>query len=105
MKLLTVILSVYFLTLNLYPCGDTPTEEQVLLEVAEQIDGDQQQHDHMDLCSPFCHCHCCHVHAIKIATLFDQVKIYKPPTKLITPDPNLAKQIPFRVFQPPRLIG
>jgi len=94
MKLLTVILSVYFLTLNLYPCGDTPTEEQVLLEVAEQIDGDQQQHDHMDLCSPFCHCHCCHVHAIKIA-----------PTKLITPDPNLAKQIPFRVFQPPRLIG
>ncbi|MGB6153824.1 MAG: DUF6660 family protein [Pricia sp.] len=66
MKFLVVILSVYFLGLNLMPCQDEPaTEDSAQLGMVEMYSAGQ---DHgpcsSDLCSPFCGCHCCHVHVL-----------------------------------------
>lgn len=57
------ILSVYLLGLNFMPCSDmipvTPDDQ------ITQVNADAN-HDHQDDCSPFCQCHCCHVHVVEI---------------------------------------
>ena len=64
MKIFTVILSIYFLTLNFAPCSDTPPDRNdAQIEFSQATDADHE-HQSNDLCSPFCQCHCCHVHAI-----------------------------------------
>lgn len=56
MKFFAIILSIVVLWLTLMPCIDTP--EQNCANKTEMA----QQHSHsedIDLCSPFCTCHCC----------------------------------------------
>lgn len=58
MKSIAVILSVYVMVLTAMPCDDTHTADSnhASFELSEQ------NHNHtsdVDLCSPFCFCHCC----------------------------------------------
>lgn len=65
MKFITVILSVYFLALNFMPCGDDDDNtDDFRLETVADIDDNHNHSGNSDLCSPFCHCHCCHVHVV-----------------------------------------
>lgn len=62
MKVLALILSIYILGLNLVPCEDGNTfDNEVKTELTKNKAHD---HDHQesDSCSPFCQCHCCHIH-------------------------------------------
>ena len=66
MKILVAILSIYILGLNFIPYSDNVTdlEEQNGIHLTSE---DHQDHNHeADLCSPFCQCHCCHIHVIDL---------------------------------------
>ncbi|TPN87305.1 DUF6660 family protein [Aquimarina algicola] len=63
MKYFTLILAIYFLALNGVPCSDTGNINEDS-QVVSLIDYDGEHDQDCELCSPFCHCHCCHVHTI-----------------------------------------
>ncbi len=59
-RLLAAILSIYFVSLSLFPCGDSTecvvSPDQVTVSMADE----HQDHKHAsELCAPFCHCACC----------------------------------------------
>lgn len=58
MKYVTVILSMYVMVLTAIPCNDVhaSNSNSVTLELSEQS---QNHTNNVDLCSPFCFCHCC----------------------------------------------
>ena len=55
MRWFCAILALYVFALSVRPCADTMKDghEQCVV----QPEGDQ--HEHMDMCSPFCTCTCC----------------------------------------------
>lgn len=55
MRWLCAILAIYVFALSVRPCSDAQMDGHELCSV--QAEGDQ--HEHMDLCSPFCTCTCC----------------------------------------------
>ncbi len=50
------------------PCNDVP-ETADNSEVVSVIDIDGEHDQNGELCSPFCQCHCCHVHTIDFGLL------------------------------------
>lgn len=100
MKLLACILTIYLLGLNFVSCNDLiPQKSETQIT---QVSADQN-HDHQDDCSPFCQCHCCHVHVIEInATAFstNQSELYKP---LFFHRDNSGFELPKSFLQPPRV--
>lgn len=55
MRWFSVILALYVFALSVQPCTDAQVANHETCAV--QTEGDQ--HEHMDLCSPFCTCTCC----------------------------------------------
>ncbi|WP_405412201.1 DUF6660 family protein [Maribacter sp. Asnod1-A12] len=104
-KFIAVILSLYFLALNVVPCGDdaqisdsSTTEFQVGLD-------HNQNHGECELCSPFCQCHCCHSHTI----VFD-LDIFEPIEPKVIQESfshfeSVSEDPVFTLFQPPKIIG
>lgn len=101
-KLLTLILSVYFLALNVVPCSDADivTDNQVTLAADNGVD---QGHAFNDMCSPFCMCHCCHTHTVN----FNMVtfELFQP---LISQEElahfeSSGKDVFLDLLQPPRV--
>ncbi len=73
------LLSVYLMGLNFIPCDDlAPTAQHQEISIAEHTDSHQhsQNHEQQDLCSPFCQCHCCHIHILDFN--FSEVVIFHP---------------------------
>lgn len=61
MKIVAFILSIYILALNCSFCEDNSViNDEVKIEISQHSDGG---HNDSDLCSPFCQCHCCQIHA------------------------------------------
>ncbi|MCO5233963.1 MAG: hypothetical protein LC105_11230 [Chitinophagales bacterium] len=60
MRFFTVILSVYLLLISFAPCADASDSfcDKLKLEHAHDQDSN---HQHSDVCSPFCACNCCHL--------------------------------------------
>ena len=58
MKFIVVILSAYIMVLTAMPCDDIHATNTISasLELCEQS---HSQSNDVDLCSPFCFCHCC----------------------------------------------
>lgn len=100
MKILACILMVYLLGLNFVACND-----QVSINSDNQITqiSADQSHDHQDACSPFCQCHCCHVHVIEInATAFSTTQPELNKLLFFHRD-NSGWEIPKSFLQPPRV--
>jgi hypothetical protein len=102
-KVFTIILSIYFLALNFVPCGDTITNNgDINTELSQTLDS-SHSHTTGDMCSPFCHCHCCHVHTIA----FDVLEF--EPINPLTPKPCIKyfdvrkKGYHNSILQPPRV--
>ncbi len=104
MKIITAILAIYIFGLNFMPCNDNVAdlEEQSGIHLTSSEDGHQDHEHSSDLCSPFCQCHCCHIHVIDV-----QLSEFK----MITPEistatfllfENTGKEIQNRILQPPR---
>ena len=102
MKLITLILSIYFLALNVVPCsdaGNVKDDSQVVTVI--DFDGDHDQD--CDLCSPFCQCHCCHVHTIDFG-----IASFEPYKATISKEyfdhfDSLGKGISLSLLQPPQV--
>lgn len=104
MKIFVVLLSIYFLGLNLVPCDDSEqimAGEEKKTEFFSELKSDNSLHT--DFCTPFCHCHCCHVHVIT----FDSLS-FEPFAPLISAHiPSSKNRNGFEIadyhFQPPRI--
>ncbi|TLP79781.1 DUF6660 family protein [Maribacter sp. ACAM166] len=102
MKNLTIILAIYLLGLNFAPCSDTIADnDDVQTEYSQATDGDHN-HNSSDLCSPFCQCHCCHMHTIDFG-LIPYVP-FQPyiSNEVFAYSQNAGKNFPISLLQPPR---
>ncbi|MDT0647951.1 DUF6660 family protein [Zunongwangia sp. F260] len=105
MKIAALILSFYFLGLNFLDCSDEPqtssSDSEVSIEVYAESDNPQDSSE--DLCPPFCHCHCCHVHVVNLQST--EVSIFTPEiltlisTRLEAPEKDFSSSL----LQPPRI--
>ncbi|WP_084217688.1 DUF6660 family protein [Nonlabens marinus] len=102
MRIFAIILSIYFLALNVVPCSDAAnnTDDTQVVTVID-IDGDHDQD--CELCSPFCQCHCCHVHTIDFGLM--AFEPYQSPisSKIFTSFQNHGKDFLTSLFQPPQV--
>ncbi|WP_106791841.1 DUF6660 family protein [Aquimarina sp. Aq78] len=104
MKILVFILSIYFLALNFMPCNDSIsiTDDSQIENFADSC----ENHDHSienDLCSPFCQCHCCHVHVIDLNINTYQLVSPEISTELFAHFDSVGKEISSTPFQPPQV--
>ncbi|MAP53899.1 MAG: hypothetical protein CL605_03260 [Altibacter sp.] len=101
MKVVAFILSIYFLALNFSPCEDNSVVTDELKTEISQSTSDG--HLDFDLCSPFCQCHCCHIHA----TNFNQSDFMAASTDISTEvffhADGLEKDFNNSILQPPRV--
>ena len=62
---------IYIVTLNVLPCTDAieSSKTQTSKELASAVSTDHSESERLlDLCPPFCTCHCCHVHTVNFAS-------------------------------------
>jgi len=102
-KILAFILSIYILALNFTPCEDSSAFDNSSNTEIVQLQDFDHEHHASDLCSPFCHCQCCQVHAadfdmIEFATLTTEIS-----SEVFFHFDNLGKDIPNPILQPPRV--
>ncbi|WP_422348708.1 DUF6660 family protein [Flagellimonas sp.] len=102
MKILTVILSCYFLVLNVFPCSDSePVVNSENTEVHVDFDHGQH-HGDCDQCTPFCQCHCCHSHTVDFGVFnFRTLVDFKPKSAFIY-CVGLGTNFTLSLLQPPR---
>ncbi len=101
MKFVAFILSIYILALNFAPCEDYDASgNEVKTEISQQSDGD---HTDLDLCSPFCQCHCCHINAIDFNTSDLKLQVSEISTELFFHIYGLEKSFNNTILQPPRV--
>ncbi len=104
MKFLAIILSVYFLGLNFTPCDDAVTyDSEAEVSVVLDADQDHQESGGPDDCTPFCLCHCCHVHVTHFNGTSYEGFESTVSTLIIQKGERLGQEIPHTHFQPPRV--
>ncbi len=103
MKFLAAILSIYIFTLNLVPCEDKGSfDNEVKTEISQDID-DNHQHGDNDLCSPFCNCQCCHIHAIYFKIVNFTITTFDISTEVFYHFKGLEKDFNSTILQPPQV--
>lgn len=102
MKFMAVILAFYILTLNLTPCEDGSVKANVINDEMVQGVDDDHGHGNLDLCSPFCICHCCHMHATNFSPADIDLVSNTITTKVFLHFDSLGENIPNAILQPPR---
>ncbi len=103
MKFLAFILSIYILALNFTPCEDgNAINNDIKIEISHNGDLDLD-HNNLDSCSPFCQCHCCHIHATSFNLDDSDEASHKISTKIYLHFDGLGKDITNSILQPPRV--
>lgn len=105
LKILAFILSLLVLTLNCIPCADGISISKADGTQSEIIKNQQQQQeDHEDACSPFCHCACCAGFTINHSiALIPVIKIFSN-NKANSFLPSTVVEIALPIWQPPQLV-
>lgn len=99
------MLSLYFLALNLAPCEDNESvSENVPLLVTAVDSNDGHTHGEVDLCSPFCSCSCCQVHAIAEQHFYSGLRKEIFSYERLESDEGFVQEVSFRLFHPPRFV-
>jgi len=96
-----MILSVYIVVLTAMPCNDIHAinSNDITLELSEQ---NHNQANHVDLCTPFCFCHCCQT--LSFPSFYDVVL-----TNLMeNPSDDILKESAYlspvaTIWQPPKI--
>jgi hypothetical protein len=104
MKFFAFIMAFLMLTLPVLPCADDAEApaDKVKTEIVKQ-NGQQQEQEHNDVCSPFCHCTCCagfsihHYFTTSASLLLNSRKSYTT----YLPDDLIEHSSP--IWQPPQL--
>ncbi|MDY0779366.1 DUF6660 family protein [Tenacibaculum sp. IB213877] len=103
MKLLTFILSIYIFGLNLMPCEDNGmTQKDIQTEISQKLNNDHQHQD-SDLCSPFCQCHCCHVHITQFKIVDYSISTSVISTHIFLNFEGIEKNFNTTLLQPPQI--
>ena len=101
MKFLAFILSIYILALNFSPCEDNSSgNDELKTEISEQS---SSEHADLDLCSPFCQCHCCHIHTTYFNILDFAIASTPISTQVFFHFNGLEKDFNNTILQPPRV--
>nr|WP_146052733.1 DUF6660 family protein [Aquimarina sp. I32.4] len=92
------------MALNLMPCNDTiSTTEDTHIETSTCTGDTHDDSTENDLCSPFCQCHCCHVHVVDFNINSYQLLLPEMYPQLFTHFDSVGKEIPDLPFQPPKV--
>ncbi|MCF6307323.1 MAG: hypothetical protein L3J09_05135 [Flavobacteriaceae bacterium] len=102
-KILAFILSIYILALNFTPCEDSSVFDNSSNTELAQLQDFNHDHNALDLCSPFCHCQCCQVHAEGIGMIDFTTLTTEISSEVFFHFDNLGKDIPKSILQPPRV--
>lgn len=103
MKFFALILSIYIFGLNLASCDDYDVlNNEVKTEISQTIDAEYQQQD-SDLCSPFCQCHCCHVHTTQFKIVEFTITSTTISTEVYYHFKGLVKDFNAIILQPPQV--
>ena len=103
-KIITFILSFYILSLNAVPCSDTGVSVNgSQVEFAIDADMDSSHNDVTDFCSPFCICHCCHVHTIDFGIPDFKLLVAQVSLEPCIHFDNVGKEITHTLLQPPQV--
>lgn len=101
MKIVAVILSVFFLCLNFVSCSDAETGSSE--EKTQTYGAAENNSDTIDLCSPFCQCHCCHIHTIDFKVAEIEIFIPKISEDNFSHFEKRAQYFQSSILQPPRI--
>ena len=100
---MSILLSLSFLSLNFLACSDAEEHsEDTTIEIADESSEDHT-HDSAELCSPFCQCHCCHVHTINFNVVAFAAIVPEITSDIFVHFDSLGKDIPHTILQPPRV--
>lgn len=102
MKFWNSLLAIYILTLNLMSCGDTGVQANDDETRISQVFGDNHENQGADLCSPFCNCHCCHVHATNFNPVAFETIPITIPTDVFFHFYGSEKSFNTSILQPPQ---
>ncbi len=101
MKYIAVILSVYVMVLTAMPCADVHAADtnSASLELLVQ---NQNHTNNVDLCSPFCFCHCCQT--LSFPTFYVSLISHIEMVTLKIPFKESRFSYPFSsIWQPPKI--
>ena len=102
MKFFTTLLSIYFLALSFAPCEDAGANNNDIPSENSQAVSADHDHSAVDLCTPFCQCHCCHVNTIDVSIVaFELVQTPFLRESFVHFD-SIGKDIFHSLLQPPR---
>lgn len=103
MKFLTVILAFYILSLNLVPCEDGFDGcEEAQIEISQN--SQNQDHNDIDFCSPFCQCQCCQINVTFNSVLIPQIIPDPISTEVFLYINRLESNISYPILRPPRAV-
>ncbi|MFD1095515.1 DUF6660 family protein [Salegentibacter chungangensis] len=84
------------------PCEDSINIETDTAEF-HKVDTSGHNTSHTDDCSPFCQCHCCHVHYTNLENTQQELIGLEISKALPEKSDELGEGIPRSFFQPPRV--
>ncbi len=84
------------------PCEDAVISGQDETQF-QQVDISHHSGTHADDCSPFCQCHCCHVHITNFQDVAAELVSLEISTEISDKQYDLGDDIPRSFFQPPRV--
>jgi len=103
MKIVVYILSIYILVLNLVPCEDSFIgNNEFKSEISQNSDADHN-HSGSDICSPFCQCHCCQIHATYLKKVDFIICSTVITTEVFFHFDGTEKDFKNSILQPPRV--
>ena len=101
MKYVAVILSVYVLVLTAMPCVDVyaANTDSVSIELTKQ---NPNPANDVELCSPFCFCHCCQTLSFPSFFQISFINLVKVPLNIELKELSFSSPIA-PIWQPPKI--
>lgn len=105
MRIIAFILAFIVLALSCLPCADGAYAMNAGMAKSELIKEPTQQNDqdHNDACSPFCHCTCCAGFSINHSVVSINVLILLPSKSFSSYLSDNTIEISLPIWQPPQL--
>lgn len=105
MKHLILLFAVIFAGIALVPCQDAAASEKAC---GTEVNGHEAADPHSDetpedLCSPFCSCHCCHIHKVRIAASANTLLPLTAEESKEALTPMLLSKNFFSIWHPPKV--
>ena len=101
MNFIAVILSVYIMVLTAMPCNDVhaANTNSVSLELVKQ---NPNLANDIDLCSPFCFCHCCQTLSFPSFFRISNINLVKITLDIKLKEPAFLSPVT-SIWQPPKI--